>query len=104
MSQSPENLLERAIALHEARRLDEAENLYSQVLSLQPDNIKAIHLLGLVASDTARHERALELMNRSLQIAPKVPQFHNNIGEVYRAMRQPEKAVEHYQIAIKLKP
>ena len=42
-------LLNQAIALHQAGRLDEAESHYRQVLQATPGHFDATHLLGVIA-------------------------------------------------------
>src|SRR5262245_31823061 len=44
-----------AVQHHQAGRLDEAERIYRQILSVAPENAGALHLLGVVASQSGRH-------------------------------------------------
>ena len=41
-------MLEELIQLHQAGRLDEAENGYRQLLAENPENAEALHLLGIL--------------------------------------------------------
>ncbi len=43
--------LQQAVQLHQAGRLGEAEQLYAQLLSQQPDLFEALHLMGLLRSE-----------------------------------------------------
>ena len=48
-----EQAIEIALAHHRAGRLAEAETLYRQVLSLVPGHAEVLHLLGVLAGQTA---------------------------------------------------
>jgi tetratricopeptide (TPR) repeat protein len=39
-----------------------------------------------------------------LNLKPDFPEAHNNLGNAYSEQGEIDKAIEHYQIALKLKP
>lgn len=39
--------LKRAVSLHQSGKLQQAKNIYQQVLEMEPENTDALHLLGL---------------------------------------------------------
>ena len=49
-----------AIRHHQAGHRQEAEQLYRQVLEVDPQQPDAIHLLGVLAHETGQHELAVE--------------------------------------------
>jgi predicted O-linked N-acetylglucosamine transferase (SPINDLY family) len=104
MANKTDDLLRQALALHEAGKIGEAERIYEGVMAREPGNVRAIHLLGLAASETGRYQRAIDLMERSIALMPRVAQFHNNLGEAYRGLKQYEKAVGCYRLALEIKP
>lgn len=73
------SILVAAVADHQAGRLDDAEAKYEQVLQQQPGHPDALHLLGVVAHHTGRHEMAVDLITQAIAI--------NNSAATYR--RQP---------------
>ncbi len=75
--------LARAVQLHEAGRLAEAEALYRGILQQTPANPHALHLLGLVAYQQGRHAEAQGLIERALAIHGPHPLFHSNLPAVY---------------------
>src|SRR6266498_1472953 len=97
MSKRPKPAVMRLLAAarqhHEAGDLDVAERIYHEVLRQHRGEITATHLLGLIRSQRGAYEQALELMEQSIRAAPHIPEFHNNIGEVYRAIGKPVRAV-----------
>jgi protein O-GlcNAc transferase len=67
---APENQkLQRALALHRAGRLTEAAKLYRQISRRDPDNLHALHYLGMVEAAAGNVVEAKSLMARSLSAA-----------------------------------
>ena len=44
-------LFQQALGFHEQGRLNEAENIYRQILETAPNNPDILNLLGLIAQD-----------------------------------------------------
>ena len=61
----------------------------------------ALHLLGLIAHQAGRHEVAVEYIERAIALKEDAVPFHNNLGEVYRALHRISKAVACYRRASK---
>src|SRR5437868_13324332 len=57
----------RGFALHQEGKLADAERIYDEVLRRQPDHFDALHMLGVVAYQTGRAARAVELINRAIE-------------------------------------
>ncbi len=93
-----------AIQHHQGGRLQAAEQIYRQILAVQPNQPDALHLLGVVASQTGRHEVAVDYIGRAVQLQGNVAFYHNNLGEAYRALRRIPEAVACYRRALDLKP
>jgi protein O-GlcNAc transferase len=97
-------ILEVAIAHHQAGRLQQAADAYRKVLHAEPQNAEALRLLGLVAMQTGNPDHALGLLHRSLTSDATNPWTHNNLGEVHRLRNEPDLAVKCFARAIALKP
>ena len=104
MSSSPDELLNQAVAHHQAGRLDSAEPIYQQILRADPRNPNALNLLGMINHARGEHDRAAELIERAIHAASAVPGFHNNLGNVRLAQRRHEQAEQCYRRAIQLQP
>src|SRR3989338_4490231 len=98
------NALAIALQHQQAGRLSEAEALYRQILQIQPNHPGALHLLGVIAHQTGKHEIAVEYITRAIALNPTVAEYHSNLGTVYRAMGKLEEAVVHYRQALALRP
>ena len=65
-----QQLLARAVPLHQTGRLAEAEPLYRDILKLAPGAYPALHLLGLLKLQQGLVPEALSLMEQALKVQP----------------------------------
>src|SRR5512142_2720187 len=72
--------IQAALQHHQAGRLEQAAEIYQQVLQRQPENADALHLLGLISHQSGQPEAAVDLISRAIQIAPSTPLYYGNIG------------------------
>jgi protein O-GlcNAc transferase len=103
MATIPEAL---AIALqyHQAGRLQEAEQLYRQILAADPQHADAWHALGVLAHHTGQPLTAAEYIARSIGLNPNVAERHRNLGLTLQALGRFEEAVGCFRTALKLDP
>ncbi len=104
MLPSLDQVLQQAVTFQQAGRLDEAEAIYRQVLSAQPNHADTLHLLGVLASQSGRYEEACELMTRAIALSPGNATYHRNLGTAYRHRGMLEQTIAAWQRAISLKP
>ena len=96
--------LERAQRLHATGQYEQAEAGYRQLLSANPSDPNALHLLGLLLYQQGRKEEGLALVERSAQVAPGVAAFHFNLANARMDSGKLEGAVESYRQALALQP
>ena len=96
--------LNQGVALHRQGRLADAERCYGEVLQQQPNHFGALHMLGVIARQTRRTERAVELIKEAIGLNPNVAEAHNNLGNALTDLRRPAEALASYDKAIALKP
>jgi predicted O-linked N-acetylglucosamine transferase (SPINDLY family) len=99
-----EQAIELAIQHHNAGQLSQAEDIYHQVLQVQPNNIDALHLLGLIAAHLKHYESAIELIQKAIRINPTVPKFYHSLGKIFSEQGQLPEAIACYQRALALNP
>ena len=96
--------LSEGVRHHNAGRLDEAEVVYRRVLKAHPDNEDALHLLGVAARQTGRHDLAVDLIQQAIARNGRNPSFHANLGTALEASGKREEAMAAYRRAIAIKP
>lgn len=97
-------LLEEAMRHHQAGRLEQARNLYEQVLASDKTHPMALHLLGMIDLQTGDPESAKTRFLESVRLEPDNPTFYCNLGLLYRETGEMELALLMFQKAVGLEP
>ncbi len=74
--------LELALSSHAAGDLPRAEAIYRAILDEIPDQPDALHFLGILLHQKDRSDAGLDLVVRSLQLAPHRADWHNDKGNM----------------------
>jgi len=98
------DLFKVAFENHQAGRLGEAEGLYRSVLRVDPSHTDALHLLGVVAHQSGRHQLAVELIQQAIAINENNHLYHSNLGASQLAMGRLGDAIASCQRAVELAP
>src|SRR6266545_240759 len=96
--------LRAAMEHHKAGRFRDAEALYRKVLSRDPQNADALHLLGVIAFQMNRPDMAAELIARAIQVDPSAAEFHKDMGNAMRGLGRIDDAVACQRRALELRP
>lgn len=70
------------------------------IATLKTLKLKCLNGLGGVYFNVQNRDLAMYYFQLALEISPKDPDIHNQIGVIYTELRLSEKAVRHYQIGI----
>ncbi len=62
-----EQKIKRAVALHQQGLLSEAEQIYHDVLSVDPEHFAALHLLGVIRYQQGQDGEAIRLIGKALK-------------------------------------
>jgi len=99
-----EDALARALDLHKAGRLGEAQALYQRILQAQPNHPETMHFLGLLAHQNGKSDVAVSMIRQAIAAGFAGALAYYNLAEAYRALGQTEEAVASYQQALKADP
>ena len=77
--------LARGLRRHHAGQLSLAEREYREVLTAEPENAEALHLLGLVAESKGSSEMAAGLVGRAIEIQGPVAEYCATLARVLRS-------------------
>ena len=97
-----DSILKDAQGLHQQGQFEKAQVIYLQVLEKDPQNAKAIYLLGLIAFQNSRHLEAVELIQMAINIRPDDVSFHITCGDSFFEINQITDALACYDHAIYL--
>src|SRR5437899_3255584 len=93
-----------AIKHHQEGRLQAAEQIYRQILAVQPRQADALHLLGVMAHQLDKHDVAIDYIGQAIALNGSDAAYHNNLGEAYRALGRIPDAIGCYRRALELQP
>ncbi len=97
-------LLKEAVALHQAGRLADAEKIYRQILTIEPDHFDGLHLLGVISAQSGRYADAVERISAALKLNPNHFNALCNCGNAQLALARFENALASYDRALALRP
>jgi len=93
-----------AIQHHQSGRLHAAEQIYRQILQVEPDNADVLHLLGVIAHQVGRLDEAVACYRRALELKPDDVVANNNLGIALRNQGNLNGAVACFRRVRELKP
>jgi len=97
-------MLKDSIDLHRQGRLDEAERGYREHLEGAPDDVDALHLLGLLRHQRGASAEAEDLLTRAHALAPEKAGIELSLGTVRFKAGAFDDARRHYENALALDP
>lgn len=103
-AQKPKEWLEKAIALHDDRRFDEAKSLYLKVLEVHPHHAGTRHMLGLAEHESGNFNGAIDQLKKAAAAEPRNAIYAGNLAVAYHARGDGERAVTAYKRALAIDP
>jgi protein O-GlcNAc transferase len=97
-------LFQLALQHHRANRLDEAEQLYRQVIEKQPDYSEALYGLGMLAQRQGALQEAQKHLSAASQVQPNSVKIWFSLGNLHSSQGQLPEAEVAYKTAIALRP
>jgi Tfp pilus assembly protein PilF len=96
-------LVQTAIGFHRNGNLAAAQAAYDQVLAIDPGNVDALHLLGVLLSDQG-DPRGLDFMTRAVALKPDLAAAHQSLGNAYIRFERLADAERHFRRVAVLHP
>ena len=103
MSTIPEALA-IAIQHRQAGRLEAAEQIYRQILAVEPNHAEAHNNLGNIFNNQGKLDEAIACYRRAVELKPDFAVAHNNLGVAFKEQGKLDEAVICYRRALALKP
>ena len=93
-----------ALEYFRAGRHRAAEEIYANVLALEPQHFVCLHHLGLIAHHRGDHQGAAALVSRAIAAKPDYVEALSNLAAILRALGRAGQAIEAAERAIALNP
>ena len=101
---SPDPMLLKAIATHQAGRINEAKTMYERLLRRRPHDPDALNFLGMLEYHRGEKGRGVELLQKSLKSAPANPHAWMNLGNMMMGLGYNEGGATAYERVTTLAP
>ena len=102
--ESTQKILQYAQDLCQEGRLNEAKNIYLDLIKTIPSNSQVLTNLGTIELHFGNYSVAEELLKKSIKINPNQPHAISNLGNRYLELSLFNDAIKLYNQAIKLNP
>jgi predicted TPR repeat methyltransferase len=96
--------LTSAIQLHQKGQVEAAAAAYRDLLTSAPDDVDALHFLGIAEHQLGHPEQGLEHINHALTLAPNHLDAYNNRGNILKHLGRFDEAAADYRKALELGP
>ncbi|MBQ9271176.1 MAG: tetratricopeptide repeat protein [Alphaproteobacteria bacterium] len=97
-------MFQKAVELQQNGALNEAEQIYRQILETAPNNADVLNLLGLIAQTRGIHSEAVGYFYKAIENAPQHWPIFFNLAVSLGALGKSLEATEAYQKVLSLKP
>jgi tetratricopeptide (TPR) repeat protein len=87
---------------HKAGDAESAKSRYEQILSQTPNDPDALNLLGVLSLQCGHLDKAHDLIQRAIDVKPKVAEYHHNLGQVFKKSGKLNSARACYQKSLTL--
>lgn len=93
----------RALRFHQTGHLQEAEALYRQICTAEPNHAGAWHRLAVLAHQLGRKE-SVHFFQRAIELQPNSAELQNDFGVVLGAQGRFSEAISYFARAVELNP
>ncbi len=104
MVKDNKDMFQEALKLHQASNFVDAENLYNEILEMQPSNIDTIFYLGTLKLQQGDFEEARLLLEKTTSLKPDHAIAYNNLATALKEQGKLDEAVISYNKSIALQP
>jgi tetratricopeptide (TPR) repeat protein len=102
VNQRVANQLQQGFQLLQIERLPDAQLIFESILKLEPLNLHALNLLGVVFIQMQQAEKAIPLLERALTVNDKDAQTFSNLGLAYKDQHQFQDAEKAFNASLSL--
>ncbi|MBA5638567.1 tetratricopeptide repeat protein [Duganella sp. LX20W] len=96
--------VQRALGLHQQGQLDAAESLYTAILARHAKQTECLHYLGVIKYQQGRHQEAVDLIKKAINLDKNNPEAHSNLGLALHGNGRHQLALDSYARALALNP
>ena len=99
-----DQILQKALLLHQKGEFDAAKDLYEQILKFEPNHFDALQLVGAIGVQTSDYDLAKACLLKALCINPNHASAQNNLGLAEQATGNSDQAYIRFSESIRINP
>src|SRR3954468_617947 len=84
--------------------LERAKQLVDEQLAINPSNVDAYNLLGIIYTNQKDYAHATDSFQQALKLDPHSRTTHNNLGNLYVAEQKPDLAEKEFKAVLSVAP
>lgn len=92
------------LKFHQIGDIQQAQQIYRQILEVDPRCAEALHLLGLLLHQIGQRDQALEHVKQALAVDGSNALFYSSLALIYRDLGRLPEAVVSYRQALAIQP
>ena len=96
------DLFKIALEFQNKGDLIKAKNVYSKILRTSDKNNYVLINLALIEKKLEKYSKAINLLQKSIQINPNVIEAHINLGNIFQLLNNHNKAIDYYKNALNI--
>ena len=93
-----------AVQNHIENNIVVAENLYNEVLKLDPKHLDTLNNLGIIFTELGEYEKAKSYYEKVIKFGPTYVGAHSNLGILFENLGENQKAINCFEKAIEINP
>ena len=93
-----------AVKNHQEGKIDVAQELYNQVLKIDPNHSQALNNIGVIFKGLGELQKAKECYEKAIEINPNYTNAYYNLGVILQDLGDKQKAKSCYEKAIEIDP
>ena len=93
-----------AVKNHQEGKTDIAQELYNQVLKIDPNHSQALNNLAVIFTNSKEYQKAKKCYEKAIEINLNYADSHNNLGFIFKELGDDQKAKKCFEKAIEINP
>ena len=99
-----EKIFNLAIKNHQEGKTDIAQELYNQVLKINPNHSQTLNNIAVIFTNLKDYQKAISSYEKAIEINPNFADAHYNLGVIFMKLKDYQKAKDCYEKAIENNP
>lgn len=104
LSAPDQEKFQQAINFHKQNQIAPAQEIYLDIIKRNPKHFNILHLIGVTFYQSGNCQKAVNFINRAIEVNPYNPDFHYNCANALKDLGQFDLAIVKYNKTISLNP